>query len=119
MLRDECVCVYIAWRVLTLRMEERPPIWRVAYFHTVMEYSITFWGVPVESKDFSIIKKRICSDCRGCTYTEVTSLVVLSDKRFPMTNFIQTTLLYGESSCPGSVPPARTSSNNVTELIQE
>jgi len=28
--RNKCVPVTTAWRVLTLRMEERPPIWRVA-----------------------------------------------------------------------------------------
>ena len=27
---DKWVCVNTAWRVIRLRMEERPPIWRVA-----------------------------------------------------------------------------------------
>ena len=30
MLHGKWVCVYMAWRVLTLRMEEQPPVWRVA-----------------------------------------------------------------------------------------
>ena len=39
-----------------------------------------------------IANEQFFSDYRGCAYTEVTNLVVLSDKRCPMSNFIQTTL---------------------------